>query len=167
MAYSVIKKFNVELTADNFNLLLTRNMMEMYQEWMLNGGIPTIQQFLKLDKAKRESITEYLGEFELYEELMVNGNGFVLVHAGLNNFIESKPLYEYDIQEMIWGRCDYTKQYYKDKYLVTGHTPTFNIDEKYKNKIYINNNHIAIDCGAVYNGRLGCICLNTFKEFYV
>ena len=68
---------------------------------------------------------------------------------------------------MIWGRCDYTKQYYKDKYLVTGHTPTFNIDEKYKNKIYINNNHIAIDCGAVYNGRLGCICLNTFKEFYV
>lgn len=167
MAYSVMKKCNVELTADNFHTLCTKETMEMYQKWMFNGGIPTIQQFLKLDKAKRESITEYLGEFELYEELTVNENRFVLVHAGLNHFKESKPLHEYDIRDMIWEHCDYTRQYYKDQYLVTGHTPTFLIDEKYRGKIYRDQNNIAIDCGAVYGGSLGCICLNTLEEFYV
>ena len=26
---------------------------------------------------------------------------------------------------------------------------------------------VAIDCGAVYGGRLGCICLDTMEEYYV
>ena len=34
-------------------------------------------------------------------------------------------------------------------------------------RIYKKNNHIAIDCGAVYGNRLGCICLDTMEEFYV
>lgn len=41
------------------------------------------------------------------------------------------------------------------------------IGPAYKGRIYKNNNHIAIDCGAVFGGRLGCLCLDTMKEFYV
>ena len=33
--------------------------------------------------------------------------------------------------------------------------------------IYQANNHIAIDCGCVFGGRLGCIRLEDMKEFYV
>ena len=167
MAYSVLKKFNVEITAYNYNSHLDTEAIEMYENWMFNGGITTSQAFAKLDKGTRDSIMEYLGEFELYEELEVNENTFVLVHGGLVEFEEDKDLGEYDIHDIIWGRCDYARQYYKDKYLVTGHTPTYNIDENYKGKIYRQNNHIAIDCGAVFGGTLGCICLDTLEEFYV
>lgn len=167
MAYSVLKKFNVEITAYNYNSHLDTEAIEMYENWMFNGGLTTSQAFAKLDKGTRDSIMEYLGEFELYEELEVNGNTFILVHGGLVEFEEDKDLGEYDIHDIIWGRCDYARQYYKDKYLVTGHTPTYNIDENYKGKIYRQNNHIAIDCGAVFGGTLGCICLDTLEEFYV
>lgn len=167
MAYSVLKKFNVEITAYNYNSHLDAEAVEMYENWMFNGGITTSQAFAKLDKAIRDSVMEYLGEFELYEELEVNGNSFVLVHGGLVGFEEYKALGDYDIHDIIWGRCDYARQYYKDKYLVTGHTPTYNIDENYRGRIYKENNHIAIDCGAVFGGTLGCICLDTLEEFYV
>ena len=167
MAFSVLKKFNVEITAYNYNSHLDSEAIEMYENWMFNGGITTSQAFAKLDRTTRDSVMEYLGEFELYEELEVNGKSFVLVHGGLVGFEEGKDLSEYDIHDIIWGRCDYARQYYKDKYLVTGHTPTYNIKEKCRGKIYKENNHIAIDCGAVFNGALGCICLDTLEEFYV
>lgn len=167
MAYCVLKKFNVEITSDNFNKQLDSKAMEMYETWMYNGGGPTCQAFSKSDKETRESIIEYLGEFELYEELEINGNKFVLVHGGLADFRKDKDLEEYSIHDIIWDRCDYARQYYPDKYLVTGHTPTKCIDTECEGKIYRKNNHIAIDCGAVFGGSLGCICLDTLEEFYV
>jgi len=167
MAYSVLKKFNVEITDSNYNKHLDSEAIEMYENWMFNGGITTSQQFAKCSKEQRDSIIEYLSEFELFEELNVNGKEFILVHGGLANFSPEKDLYDYDIHELIWGRCDYAREYFPDKYLVTGHTPTGNIDKEYKGKIYMANNHIAIDCGAVYGGRLGCIRLDDMKEFYV
>lgn len=167
MAYSVLKKYNVEITAENYNKHLDSEAIEMFENWMFNGGIPTCQAFSKLDRSVRDSILDYLGEFELYEELEVNDREFVLVHGGLVGFSEDKDLSEYDIHDIIWGRCDYEKRYFDDKFLVTGHTPTHNINPEYKGKIYINKNHIAIDCGSVFGGRLGCICLDTLEEYYV
>ncbi len=41
------------------------------------------------------------------------------------------------------------------------------IDEKYEGKIFIANNHIAVDCGAVFGDPLGCICLDTMEEIYI
>ena len=100
------------------------------------------------------------------EELTVSGSEFVLVHGGIADFSENKPMSEYSIDDFIWGRCDYAQTYFPDKYLITGHTPTFFIDEKYRGKIYKENNHIAIDCGASYGETLGCLCLDTLEEFY-
>lgn len=75
----------------------------------------------------------------------------------------SQPL-EYSI----FTRPNYEKVYYPNKYLVSGHTPTPLIDENCKDgSIYFKNNHIAIDCGSVFGGRLGVICLDTFETFYV
>lgn len=167
MAYSVLKKFNVEITAYNYNSQLDAEAIQMYENWMFNGGIPTCHAFSKLDIPARDSVLEYLGEFELYEEIEVNGNKFVLVHGGLVGFEEDKELSEYDIHDVIWGRCDYARQYYEDKYLVTGHTPTYNIDENYRGKIYRQNNHIAIDCGVIFGETLSCICLDTMEEVYI
>jgi serine/threonine protein phosphatase 1 len=62
---------------------------------------------------------------------------------------------------------DYNKVYFPDAFLVTGHLPTFQIDESYRGKIYRANNHIAIDTGAVFGETLSCLCLETNEEFYV
>ena len=69
-------------------------------------------------------------------------------------------------QELIVGEPEYEKEYFTDRYLVTGHTPTDLIDESCSGRIYQKNSHIAIDCGAVFGNPLGCICLNTLEEFY-
>ena len=167
MAYSNLKKLNVEITEENYNKYLDQDAIEMFENWVFNGGISTCRGFSKTDAETKEKILDFLGEFDLYEEVEAGGRKFVLVHAGLENFSPGKPLDEYSIIDMVWGQCDYQKQYYPDKYLVTGHTPTHFIDPEYKGKIYMKNNHIAIDCGAVYGGRLGCICLDTLEEFYV
>ena len=70
-------------------------------------------------------------------------------------------------QEFIVGEPEYEKIYCLDKIIVTGHTPTGLIDKDYSGRIYKNNNHIAIDCGAVFDKPLGCIRLDDLEEFYV
>ncbi len=161
MAYSVLKNLTKELTEEN-----CEDLVSAYQTWMLNGGDTTLQEFCKLSPRDKEDVLEYISEFELYKELTVSRKDFVLVHAGLGGFSPDKPLEHYSLHDIIWKRCDYDKVYYKDKYLVTGHTPTFLIDDRCRGKIYRKNNHIAIDCGAVFENNLGAICLDTFEEFY-
>lgn len=167
MAYRVLKKFNVEITEENYATQLDAAAMEMYENWMLNGGITTLRAFRKLSLSQRDEVIDYLGEFGLYEELCAGGSSFVLVHGGLTGFDTEKDLDEYSIHDMIWDRCDYEMQYFPDRYLVTGHTPTHLIAPEYKGRIYKKNNHIAIDCGVMSGGRLGCICLDNMAEFYV
>ncbi len=162
MAYSVMKKVNENIKRGSD----TNDNSAESMIWMYNGGAKTLGDFIKLDRESRERIIDYIGSFEAYCELEADGNDFVLLHGGLKDFSQSKRLGEYDIDDIVWHRCNYDRQYYSDKYLVTGHTPTCIIDPYYEGRIYKKNNHIAIDCGAVFLGRLGCICLNTLEEFY-
>ncbi|EFB75954.1 hypothetical protein SUBVAR_05734 [Subdoligranulum variabile DSM 15176] len=85
--------------------------------------------------------TDYLEEFELYEEITVNGQEYILVHAGLHNFAETKKLSDYQLYEVIWEPTDYDKVYFKDKILITGHTPVQLISKGKSEKILKMNNH--------------------------
>ncbi len=162
MAYKVLKSLKTEVLEDNYESLTGD-----YFSWIQNGGYSTLEAFLKLNEENRERVLDYIGEFELYVELVIGDNEFLLVHGGLENFNTEKDIDEYDINELIWDRPDYDKIYFEDKFLVTGHTPTFMIDQYYSGKIYKKNNHIAIDCGEAFGKVLGCICLDTLEEFYV
>ena len=119
----------------------------------------------ELSQEEKEDVFDYLYEFSLYEEIKVNGTHYILVHAGLNDFDIDKPLSSYSLRDMIFDRLDYSKVYFPDKILITGHTPTRYINGE--DKIYKANNHIAIDCGCGYGFALSCLCLNTMEEFYV
>lgn len=138
-------------------------------EWQLNGADPTIKGFYGCDKTTRREIAEFIADFELYEELEVNGKSFVLVHAGLGNFHLEKEMWEYELEELVWNRPDYGVRYFEDRYVITGHTPTMSIEGNPKpGYIYQVNGHIAIDCGCSYSGgRLGCLRLEDMREFYV
>lgn len=167
MAYKVLKRLNVEITEDNYDKQLDKATMDIFQDWLFNGGYETQKEFTMLNHAKRKRVLEYIEEFSLYEIIEVNDTKYALVHSGLNNFDPDKDLDDYDINDMLWTRCDYDKIYFDGMILVTGHTPTFTIDEEHDGKIFIKNNHINVDCGAVFGRNLGCICLDTMEEMYV
>ena len=104
----------------------------------------------------------------LYKNIEVNGKEFLIVHAGLGKFKVDKPLKQYNIHDLVWERHNFNKQYYKNKIIIVGHTPTELIKEnKRPSYIYKNKNNIAIDCGCIFGRRLGCIRLEDLKEFYV
>lgn len=136
--------------------------------WIQNGGDTTISEFCGLDRDEQEAVIDFIKKFLIYEEISVNGYNYLLVHAGLGNYYPGKEIEDYSIKELIWDRAEYDIQYFPDKYIITGHTPTQYIIENPKpGFIYKNNNHIAIDCGSCRpDGRLAAICLDTGKEYY-
>lgn len=167
MALLMLKKLSVQITEENADSYLTMDDMTSYVNWLSDGGNPTIEAFRKLGADEKEAVLEYLEEFSLYEEIQVEGKEYLLVHAGLEPFVPGKPLEEYELHEMIFEAPDYSKVYFEDKILVTGHRPTLSLKGPDKGKILCTNNHIAIDCGCVYGGKLAVMCLNNGKKWYI
>ena len=167
MAGYVLRALNVEITDESIEKNLTAGLLTAVREWYENGGYLTSKDFSRLSPDDREYLLDYLEEFSFYEELTVGENTFVLVHGGLPDFSPEKPLHEYPPFHTLYERTDYGKRYYADKYLITGHTPTFLINPAYEGRIYIGNGHIAVDCGVCHGKNLGCIRLDDLAEFYV
>ena len=132
-----------------------------------NGGDVTWAAYCALEEPERREIAEWLESLPLYYELRAGGRDFLLTHAGVGNFAPEKDLQSCSLDDFIWGRTDYSRVYYEDRLLITGHTPTVLIDPRFRGKIWRGNNHIAIDCGAVFFGALGCLCLDTLEEYYI
>ena len=166
MAIKVLKPLMEEITDENCAKTLNQTLMQALLLWQEDGGGITLEQFQKLSVDDRYYILEYLEDFSLYETVSVNGESYVLVHAGLDNFREDRPLDDYELHELIFNVSDYDKVYFKDKYLVTGHLPTI-YQENNSGQVIIKNNHIAIDCGKVFGGKLAAFCLDTHEVFYV
>ena len=163
----LLRKLCVEITEENYASQLNPEIMKILVMWQMDGGQSTLDDFKNLLAEEREALIEYMEEFAPYETIDVGGNNFILVHGGIPYEKKNLPLSKQTVNELITERPDYTMQYYNNTYLVTGHTPTVNIGKEYEGRIYRNNGHIAIDCGAGFNMPLGCIRLEDFTEFYV
>lgn len=164
MALDVLSDLLVEVTEDNYNTHVTAEMLHKLLQWQQNGGDVTLRQFRQLPKEERFFLLEYLQEFSPYETVRVNGKTFVLTHSG--NLSAEKPLSKHSLEELAFSGANYKKQIFSDPsvYCVSGHTPTLSITGKAE--IYHCNHHINIDCGAVFGGRLACLRLDDFQEFY-
>lgn len=165
-AYSVLKRLYSPVPKGENKLDYFNDNLSLFRDWIEDGGRVTYEDFGRLDDVEQKDFFDAIENMEVYEELEIGGNKFILSHAGLGNFKKNKPLSEYSLDDLIWARMDYDKVYFADKYIVSGHTPTKLIGEEYSGRIYHKNNHIAIDCGAVFLGVLGCIRLDDFQEFY-
>ena len=137
---------------DEAKAMISSDDKEELEKWLEMKSEKTISDFLALDDEDKESIVDYLSEFQAYEEVEAAGKTFVLAHAGIDNFEEGKDLEEYAEEDFVFAKTDYTKVYFKNKYLITGHTPTVAINQKFMGKVYSKNGHIALDCGAAYGG---------------
>lgn len=148
---------------------INEQMLENLVTWQYNGSKSTIDEFRNLNHEMQLSVINFIKNFLIYEELMVNEKNFLLVHGGLGNYHPKKEIDDYTLEELVWKRAQYDLQYFEDTYVVTGHTPTQVIPGNTRpGYIYKENNHIAIDCGCNSpNGHLAAICLDTGEEFYV
>ena len=138
---------------------------EQLAKWLSMKSGKTIADFLALSEEGREDLLDYLEEFAAFEEIECKGKKFVLTHAGIDNH-EDRDLYEHEEEDFIFAETDYGKAYFKDAFLVTGHTPTVAIDKKLFGKPYAKNKHLAIDGGCGFGGKLIAICLDTLKVYY-
>ncbi len=103
---------------------------------------------------------------ELFIQLEVKDKSFILLHSALDRFSPNKALDSYELPDFLFGRPNLNTAYYSDKTLIFGHTPTRILSGK--DEILQQQTWIDIDCGCVFKGgRLGCLCLDTMKEFYV
>lgn len=167
MALHVLEKLNVEVTAENAQSHLDAQWMEKILEWQLSGGDVTLRQFRHLSAEERQDVLDYLADAPLYAVVEAGGKTFVLVHAGLGNFRKGRKLREYTFEEMTCMRPRLERPCFDDPdvYVVCGHTPTLSMTGRAE--MYASNNHLLIDCGAAYGGRLCCLCLDNGKAFYV
>lgn len=141
------------------------------QEWIVNGGGPTLRELQGLSRAEREDILDYLREMELYAEAEAGGRNFVLTHAGLDHFSPDKPLEDYALEDFLFCRPKPEEDFWSDRHLVYGHTPTrllrAQMGQPLSDDILHCGQQTAIDCGCGFDGKLGCLCLDTMEELYL
>ena len=148
--------------------LARADLEDVIYAWLADGGKATFDAYKELSPDDRAYVLDIIDGMLNYAEIEVGGREFVLAHAGIADYVEGKPLAEYPLENFIFYRQDYTKPIFSgDRYLVTGHTPTAAIDGAEPGRIYMANNYIDVDCGATYGLALGCLCLDTMKEYYV
>ena len=167
--YSVMRKFAVEVTEENYDSHLTGEDILDLNLWLQDGGQSTMEKFRGLNRAEMADILDYIAEASLYEIIEHNGKEYRLVHAGLANFAPDKELDEYELHELLEERADYSRRYYPQDniYLVTGHTPTIYIEGWNKPEVYRKHGQIALDCACVAGGRLAAFCVETEEVTYV
>lgn len=158
-----------ELTEENTepDVLLWR--LKSIQGWMADGGDKTVGEFRRLSQEARQDVLDILEALTVYEETEAGGREFILVHAGLGNFSPGKALDDYQLDELILSRPEPDQEYFPDRCLVFGHTPTpyYTGGQTENARIFREGMLTDIDCGCASGGPLGCICLETLEEIYV
>ena len=159
-----------DVTEDTLDILTVENM-ELVQNWIRNGGNPTMKGFrnlLKKDPELVEGILEYLRDCPLYEEVEVGGKEYVLVHAGLGeNFSSNRPLGSYHTQDLLFSRPELHTVYDPSKTVVFGHTPTAYFGDVFRGKILRTHTWINIDTGVYMGHSPALLCLDTMQEYYL
>lgn len=106
---------------------LSVEQLKLVQNWLDNGGGPTLrglQKLLKQDSDALYGILDYLRDTPLFEAVEANGRDFVLVHSGLGNFRPDRSLDCYTPEELLFQRPDLQTRYFSDVRVIFGHTPT-------------------------------------------
>lgn len=154
-----------EITEKSINDL-TGTKLDVYSNWIANGGQPTVDALHALRPEQIEYILDFLRDCPLYEILTVNGKDFILTHSGLGNFGCHKKLSEYTAKDLLWTRPSLTARYFDDITTVFGHTPTFYYGDKYKGKAIKTETWINVDVGAATGNPPMLLRLDDMKEFY-
>jgi len=143
-------------------------------QWFTQGGYKTYEEFETYDKSEKVKILYFVNTLEFSKKIEINNNIFYLSHAGFQLNKDGLPFEKQNRDFQIWARREFhtdtnTSNTPKNVYYIFGHTPVVNLPYNYTKewKIRHYNQKIGIDCGAAYGGKLACLRLDDFKEFYI
>lgn len=144
--------------------------------WLQHGGDTTYQQFQALEKEEKQEIIDYLKHRPLYKIL---GN-IVLVHGGIQTENMSYHSWEELMKQqkretLLWTKNEFLSKPMEvslEGMVIFGHTPTVEIrrirgEKRTKGVIWKEKNRWGIDGGYLFGGRINCICLDNWQEFYI
>lgn len=144
---------------------LSKEQLDLLQNYILNGGGVTLKAFQKLSADTRNEIVDYLRECPLYEAVTAGGRDYILVHAGFDNFSKDKKISDYSPDDLVWAWPEKEDEYFDDIHTVFGHTPTRNYDTAFDGKIFRTRTWTCIDCGAGYGNEPVLLRLDDGEEF--
>jgi serine/threonine protein phosphatase 1 len=130
------------------------------------GQEDTLKDFCQLNRKEQILIIDYLNSLPLYQEIIVNSQKYLLVHAGLPDFNNVMDLDFYTEDDLLFGPHDFSINHFDDTIVIVGHQPTRFISGAEPDKIFKSLDSIAIDCGLGFGGKLGVLCLETGEELY-
>lgn len=147
--------------------------------WYRNGGNVTHNYLKRIRKSLRTEIFEYLSKLPLNEEVFVNGNRFILVHAAPTELFQKYCAFtKYTTEKAfaLWYRFNEHDIHPCDGTVVFGHTKTNHFQQGQPLRIWYGPGLICVDCGCscpewddlscTQKGRLACLRLDDMKEFY-
>lgn len=150
---------------------LTPESLALVQNWIDNGGQPTIRGLKRLmlkDPSLVRGIFDYLREeATLYDELILDGKRFILVHAGLGNFSPDKALSDYSAEELLMIRPAPDERYFDDATVIFGHTPTAYYGTEHNGRAFHGPGWVCIDTGAAMGGKPMLLRLEDMAEIYL
>lgn len=147
---------------------LSVEQLSLVQNWIDNGGSPTLKGFQKLLKKDPDTvygILDYLQDAPLFETLEVKGQKFILVHSGLGNFHTQRSLDDYTPEELLFQRPTTDTQYYSNARVIFGHTPTHVYGVP--GKAVHTGSWTCIDTGAALGDHPMLLRLDDMQEFYL
>lgn len=163
--------FLFEEVSDDSLARLNMENMALLENWMQNGGGPTIRGLQKLMKRTPElveGILDYLRDAPLYEEVWVDRHRYVLVHSGLGNFDPKRELSGYGPEELLMERPAMDTRYFGgNTTVVFGHTPTFLYGEEHRGKMVKTDTWRCIDTGTAEGNPPMLLCLNDGRAHYL
>lgn len=171
----------LEFCTTKFFTTNTKHAKDVWECWERNGGAPTFKSIMDdvIDNGSRIvfDMLMWVQDLPRDMDLEVNGQRFHLVHGF--------PMM--DDYDKVWERPTLkTKNPYRDRTVIIGHTPVFHLHAKtshdmemYMKGVTDGGGHlhiehapgfIDIDCGAAYpdfeGTRLAAIRLDDMSEFY-
>ena len=156
-----------EITDQNIEKLSAQKM-ELYMNYISNGGEVTLNSLKKLSAVNRHAvfdILDFINDAPLYEAVSVDGRDFLLTHSGLDNFEKGKKLSQYEADDFLWARPSPEDSYFEGIITVFGHTPTFCFGNEYNGKAFRTESWIDIDAGVASGNSPILLRLDDLTEF--
>ena len=141
-----------------------QTVADMFQDYTESYYRSTARDFVNSFEEKDNIEVQFLNENAVPMGFEPDKKNYFLCHAGIAGFRPDKELDEYDDEDFYTFPLDFKKDFFKNKIVVVGHAPTTEFNN---GQIYKTSRAINVDCGCAFDGKLGCLCLDTGREFYV
>lgn len=180
----IMKMDNARLILGNHELMMLQNWEiqnveskeadEIRDNWMYNGGYPTVTALAALPETEQEEIITYLKTKTMLKGKLTTEDGrtFYICHGFVNGPDDER------IHDVVWSRPERCSNPNLDGMLIIGHTPVDNLITKFERGEAINSHHkilhapyyINIDCGCGHRGSYTCLAalrLEDMAEIYI